>query len=89
MGAVKRNPRVQVPVTPEIDAALEALSEASRKPKSKIVADILEEALPTLKAMTDAINAAKSGELSVAEKIIAENLGTTLLNLSRKAQESE
>ena len=53
--------RVQVSINPEIHKVLDDLSELQKKPKSRIVAEILEETLPQLILMRDSLQAVKDG----------------------------
>lgn len=53
--------RVQVSINPEIHKVLDDLSELQKKPKSRIVAEILEETLPHLILMRDSLQAVKDG----------------------------
>lgn len=53
--------RVQVSINPEIHKVLDDLSDLQKKPKSRIVAEILEETLPQLILMRDSLQAVKDG----------------------------
>lgn len=53
--------RVQVSINPEIHKVLDDLSNLQKKPKSRIVAELLEQMLPQLTLMRDSLQAFKDG----------------------------
>lgn len=53
--------RVQVSINPAIHKVLDDLSDLQKKPKSRIVAELLEEMLPQLTLMRDSLQAFKDG----------------------------
>lgn len=56
-----RSKRLPLSLNPEITSVLDDLSELQNKPKSRIVAEILEEMLPQLTLMRDSLQAVKDG----------------------------
>lgn len=56
-----RSKRLPLSLNPEITSVLDDLSKLQNKPKSRIVAEILEEALPQLILMRDSLQAVKDG----------------------------
>lgn len=56
-----RSKRLPLSLNPEITSVLDDLSELQNKPKSRIVAEILEQALPQLILMRDSLQAVKDG----------------------------
>jgi predicted DNA-binding protein len=53
--------RVQVSLPPELHAVFDDLSELQNKPKSRLVVEILQAALPSLILMRDSLQAVKDG----------------------------
>jgi predicted DNA-binding protein len=56
-----RSKRLPLSLNPEITSVLDDLSELQNKPKSRIVAELLEEMLPQLTLMRDSLQAVKDG----------------------------
>lgn len=56
-----RSKRLPLSLNPEITSVLDDLSELQNKPKSRIVNEILEQALPQLILMRDSLQAVKDG----------------------------
>lgn len=63
--------RVQVSINPEIHKVLDDLSNLQKKPKSRIVAELLEELLPHLILMRDSLQAVQDGS---NPKEVAQNM---------------
>lgn len=57
--------RIQISLHPELDKVLVRLSTSLKKPTSKILAELLEESLPALIQVADALDQANAGKLDV------------------------
>ena len=57
--------RIQISLHPELDKVLVRLSTSLKKPTSKILAELLEESLPALIQVADALDQANAGKLDI------------------------
>lgn len=72
--------RLIISLPEELDVALARFSEVTGQPQSSFVLSCLMENLEPLKIMTEAVVQAKAGNMSQFEALMAQALGTTLLN---------
>lgn len=63
--------RLPLSLNPEITSVLDDLSRLQKKPKSRIVAELLEELLPQLTLMRDSLQAVEDG---MNPKEVAQNM---------------
>jgi hypothetical protein len=54
-----RCPRIQISPTPDLSVVLQALSKLTGKPQSRVIVELLDEALPALQVMAQALSLAK------------------------------
>jgi len=71
--------RIAISISPELHSILADISELSGSPLSKFPAHVLEESLPTFKALRDAFQVADKDK-SKAMSIVGENLEKALVS---------
>jgi len=74
--------RLIISLPPELDEALSRFSKVTGQPQSSFVLHCLMENLQTLNLISDAAEQAKAGNISHAEALIAQALGTTILKIN-------
>lgn len=62
-------PRLQITLSPDARAAVDRVAKLEARPASKVVTDILEEAIPVLDQIADTLQAIKDASESVRGKI--------------------
>lgn len=75
--------RITISLPQDVDEALTEFSEVTGQAQSAFVVSCLSENVETLKLLTQAAREAKLGNISAYESLIAQALGSTLLNVSR------
>ena len=74
--------RITISLPQDVDEALTEFSEVTGQSQSAFVVSCLSENIESLKLLTKAIKEAKSGNVSGYEALIAQALGSTLLNVT-------
>lgn len=81
--------RLIISLPHELDVALVRFSEVTGQPQSSFILSCLMENLESLKLMTEAVEQAKSGNLSRYEALMAQALGSTLLKVNASSSSEE
>lgn len=79
--------RLNISLPPELDEALARFSEVTGQPQSSFVLACLMESIESLKLLTEAVEEAKKGNVSEYEKLMAQALGTSILNVKKGSEE--
>lgn len=66
----------------ELDAALNEMSDAVGMPKSKIIAELMQEAIPTIRDVVRAVNKAKRGNLKGTMDVMRSMLSDAGMQMS-------
>lgn len=83
---VKRNPRVAVTLSPESLRLLDEISEALEQPKSALVAELVDAALPALQATVEALRVIKE-QPREAQRLMANFGAQAVMELSQQQLE--
>lgn len=83
---VRRNPRVAITLTPEAIRVLDELAELLQQPKSSIVAELVDEALPALQTATQALRLAAE-QPREAQRLIGNYAAKATMELSQQQLE--
>jgi predicted DNA-binding protein len=74
--------RITISLPQDVDEALTEFSEVTGQAQSAFVVSCLSENIESLKLLTQAIKEAKSGNISGYEALMAQALGSSLLNVT-------
>lgn len=89
MRTTTRQPRIAITVRGELDETLNKLSKLMNTPKTAIISDILNDTLPALKKVVEAIEEVKQGQEAVALKTVEGFLVDTAAGLNQQSIEFE
>lgn len=79
-----REKRIQISPSPDLAAALRELAKLTKQPQSRVIVQLLEEALPALLVMAQALKTVKKSP-QAAEALMA-NLATRSINALTQEQ---
>lgn len=83
---VNRNPRVAVTLSPDAMALLDELAAVLKQPKAALVSELVDAALPALKATVDAMRVVQQ-QPREAQRLIANYAARATLELSQQQLE--
>lgn len=73
-----QKPRLALTLPDELKAAIDALADATQKPASKVVTELLQEMLPQLHGMAKFSRAVRAGNITAAKTALRHTMGDTL-----------
>lgn len=76
-----RKPRVALTLTPELDAAFADLADATGKPASTVVVELLHELIPQLEGLAKVARAQKAGNKAAAKRALVSMVGDSMAEL--------
>lgn len=79
--AIKK--RIALALSDEVDLALTKMSQLTGQPKTAIITELLNDALPIISQVIKAIDEAKQGQLQAAVQTTAKFLSDTTLQLNQ------
>lgn len=79
-----REKRIQISPSPDLAVALRALAKLTDQPQSRVVVELLEEALPALQTMVQALKTAKKSP--AAAEALMSNLATRSIHALTQEQ---
>jgi predicted DNA-binding protein len=83
-----RKPRLALTLPEHVRAAIDELSDATQKPSSTLVSELLEEMVPQLQGMAKVARAARSGNPLAAKRALQHMFGDALAE-AMTAQQSD
>lgn len=81
-----QKPRIALTLNDELKAALEDLSDASGRPVSRVVTELLTEMIPQLQGLAKYARAAKSGNVAAAKRAMVHMLGDNMAEMMAMQQ---
>lgn len=79
--------RITIALPHDVDVALKEFAEVTGQSQSAFVVSCLSENIESLRLLTQAVKEAKSGNADGYKSLMAQALGTTLLNINEDSKE--